>query len=118
MSSLLFEQAHLDLNRRYCRFLLPVRRLIDEQFPVGGRFGNAIAECFIAMLECEFVDRHLLHIRSGARMAIFEFTIGCHNPKRRRSTLCCLSFSIVGQRSITAGQPLRVGILEGCPMTR
>jgi putative transposase len=58
---------------------------------VGDCFDNAVTESFFATLECELLDRHRFRTRTEARVAVFDYLEGFYNPRRRHSTLGCLS---------------------------
>ena len=58
---------------------------------VGDCFDNAMAESFVATLECELIDRRVFRTQAEARMAIFEYIKGWYNPHRRHSVLGYLS---------------------------
>ena len=47
---------------------------------VGDAYDNAMGESFFAALECEWRDRHRFRSHSEARMAVFPFIEGFHNP--------------------------------------
>ncbi len=51
----------------------------------GTCFDNAITESFFASLECELLDRRALRTRSEAERAVFAYTEGFYNPRRRHS---------------------------------
>ena len=54
---------------------------------VGDCFDNAMAESFFATLECELLERRSFKTPAEARMAVFDFIEGWHNPHRRHSAL-------------------------------
>jgi putative transposase len=54
---------------------------------VGDAFDNAMCESFFASLECELLDRHVMHTHAEARMAVFRYIEGWYNPHRRHSAL-------------------------------
>ena len=58
---------------------------------VGDAYDNAMAESFIATLECELLDRRRFKTQAEARIAVFEFIEGFYNPRRRHSSLAYLS---------------------------
>jgi putative transposase len=58
---------------------------------VGDCYDNALCESFFATLECELLDRQRFHTHAQARMEIFIFIEGWHNPRRRHSSLDYLS---------------------------
>ncbi len=54
---------------------------------VGDAYDNALCESFFATLECELIERRSFRTKAEARMAIFNFTCGFYNPRRRHSAL-------------------------------
>ena len=58
---------------------------------VGDCYDNAMAESFIATLECELLDRTSLSTHAAARAAVFAFIEGWYNTRRRHSALGYLS---------------------------
>ena len=54
---------------------------------VGDAYDNAMAESFFANLECELIDRRGFQIKAEARLALFTYIEGWHNPRRRHSAL-------------------------------
>ena len=58
---------------------------------VGDCYDNALCESLFATLECELIDRQRFPTQSEARSAIFEFTEGWYNPRRRHSSIGYLS---------------------------
>lgn len=58
---------------------------------VGDAYDNAPCESFFATLECELLDRHRFRTQVEARLAVFDFIEGWYNPRRRHSSLDCLS---------------------------
>ena len=58
---------------------------------VGDCYDNALCESFFATLECELLNRHRFRTQAEARLAVFEFIEGRHNPHRRHSALGYLS---------------------------
>jgi len=58
---------------------------------VGDAYDNAMAESFLATLECELLDRRRFKTQAEARIAVFEFIEGFYNPRRRHSSLGYLS---------------------------
>ena len=54
---------------------------------VGDAYDNAMAESFFATLECELLDRRRFTSQAEARMAVFSYIEGWHNPSRRHSAL-------------------------------
>lgn len=58
---------------------------------VGDCFDNAMCESFFATLECELLARRSFKTRVEARIAVFDFIEGWHNPHRRHSALDYLS---------------------------
>jgi putative transposase len=58
---------------------------------VGDAFDNAAAESFFATLRTELLDRSYWVTRQRLTTAIFSYTEGFYNRKRRHSTLGYLS---------------------------
>jgi putative transposase len=58
---------------------------------VGDAYDNAMAESFLATLECELLHRHRFRTRTEARLAVFDYLEGFYNPHRRHSALGQLS---------------------------
>lgn len=58
---------------------------------VGDAYDNAICESFFAAPACELLDRRKFQTKAEARMAVFQFIEGWHNPARRHSALGYLS---------------------------
>ena len=58
---------------------------------VGECSDNALAESFVATLECELIARSRWQTHAEARMAVFEYIEGFYNPRRRHSALAYLS---------------------------
>jgi putative transposase len=54
---------------------------------VGDCYDNAMCESFFATLECELIERETFASESGARLSVFEFIEGWHNPDRLHSGL-------------------------------
>ena len=54
---------------------------------VGDAYDNALAKSFFATLEYELLDRRRFKPRAEARMAVFEYIEGWHNPHYRHSAL-------------------------------
>ncbi len=52
---------------------------------VGSCFDNTVTESFFATLECELLDRTVLHTTDQARTAVFDFKEGRYNHRRRHS---------------------------------
>lgn len=52
---------------------------------VGDAYDNAMAESFFATLECELLDRRRFHSQAEAKLAVFDWIEGWHNPGRRHS---------------------------------
>lgn len=52
---------------------------------VSDAHDNAICGSFFATLHCELLDRGKFRTKAAARIAIFEFIEGWHNPSRRPS---------------------------------
>ena len=75
---------------------------------VGDAYDNAMCESFFATLECELLARHKFQTKAEARMAVFEFIEGWHNPGRRHSAPACQSpvnFEIQAQNSLSNESP-------------
>jgi len=58
---------------------------------VGDALDNAVAESFLASLQCELLDRHTWPTRAGRARAMFRWIEAFYNPLRRHSTLDYLS---------------------------
>ena len=58
---------------------------------VGDCYDNAVCESFFATFECELLDRPRFRSHADARMVVFEFIKGWHNPRRRHSAIGYLS---------------------------
>ncbi len=58
---------------------------------VGDCYDNALCESFFTTLESEIIDHRRFASHSEARMAVFEFIEGWYNPRRRHSSIGCLS---------------------------
>ncbi len=54
---------------------------------VGDAYDNAMAESFLATLECELLDRRRFHSQAEAKLAVFAWIEGWYNPRRRHSAL-------------------------------
>lgn len=54
---------------------------------VGDAYNNAMAESFLASLECELIDRRSFRNKAEARTALFAWIEGWYNPRRRHSAL-------------------------------
>lgn len=54
---------------------------------VGDAYDNAMAESFLATLECERLDRRAHRTHAEARMALFQWLEGLYYPDLRRSGL-------------------------------
>jgi putative transposase len=65
--------------------------IVASMGSVGDCFDNSVTESFFATLECELLDRRRFHIRTEARVAVFDYLEGFYNPRRRHSTLGYLS---------------------------
>jgi len=52
---------------------------------VGGAYDNALCETFFAVLECELLDGQRFRTQGKARLAVFDFSEGRYNPRRRPS---------------------------------
>ncbi len=71
---------------------------------VADCYDNAMCESFFATLECELLDQKPLRTQAAARMAVFDFIEGWHNPHRRHSALGYLSPNAF-ERERTGGEP-------------
>ena len=60
---------------------------------VGDCFGSAMTESFFATLACERLDRRRFKTQQDARMAVFDFSEGFYNLRRRHSGLGNLSLN-------------------------
>ncbi len=58
---------------------------------VGDAYDNAMAESFLANLECELIDRRSRKNKTEARLAIFTWIESWYNPTCRHSGLEYLS---------------------------
>ena len=58
---------------------------------VGDCDDNAMAESVFATLECELIARSRWRTHTEARMAVFEYSEGFSNPRRRHSARAYLS---------------------------
>lgn len=58
---------------------------------VGDAYDNAMAESFLATLECELLERRSFKSKAEARTALFTDIEGWYNPRRRHSALGYLS---------------------------
>jgi putative transposase len=58
---------------------------------IGDCYDNALAESFLATLECELVNRSCWRTHAEARMAVFDFIEAFYIPRRRHSALADLS---------------------------
>jgi putative transposase len=54
---------------------------------VGNAYDNAMAESFVASLECELIDRRSFQSKAEARLALFTYIEGWYNPRWRHSGL-------------------------------
>ena len=70
---------------------------------VGDAYDNAMAESFFASLECELIDRRSFQTKAAARVELFTYVEGWHNPRRRHSGLGRVS-PINFERSHTEGR--------------
>ena len=52
---------------------------------VGDAYDNAMAESFLASLECELINRRSWQTKSQARLAVFTWIESWYNPLRRHS---------------------------------
>jgi putative transposase len=82
---------HSDQGYQYTSFAFGKRCRLMGVRPsmgsVGDCYDNAMAESFLATLECELIDRHSFKTQAEAKMAIFEFIEGWYNPHRRHFSL-------------------------------
>ncbi|MBQ0865898.1 integrase core domain-containing protein [Streptomyces sp. RK75] len=51
----------------------------------GSCFDNAVTESFFASLETEFIDHTTFRMRRHAEQAVFAYSEGFYNPRRRHS---------------------------------
>ena len=58
---------------------------------VGDAYDNALAEAFLATLDCASLDRRRFRTQAEARMAVLHLIEGFHNPTRRHPSLGSLS---------------------------
>lgn len=54
---------------------------------VGDTYDNAVAESFLATLECELLNRRNFRTKAEARTALFAYIAGWYNPRRRYTAL-------------------------------
>ena len=54
---------------------------------VGDAYDNAMAESFLASLECELIARRSWKTKTEARLAVFTWIESRYNPRRRHSGL-------------------------------
>jgi putative transposase len=54
---------------------------------VGDACDNAVAESFLASLECELIDRRRFETKAAAQVALFTWIEGWYNPRRSHSGL-------------------------------
>jgi putative transposase len=73
----------------------------------GDAYDNAMAESFLATLECELLDRTTFRNRTEARLAVFDYIEGFYNPHRRHSSLGQISPAEF-ERRIRASQDVPV----------
>ena len=64
----------------------------------GDAYHNALADSFFFTLECECLAKHRFTSQAHARLVLFRYIEGWHNPRRRHSAL--------GQRSPLAFKQL------------
>ena len=76
---------------------------------VGDCYDNAMAESFFATLECELLDPNRFKTKAQARMAIFGYIEGWHNPRRRHSS--------IGYESPISFEEKHAGSTEACQAT-
>ena len=65
--------------------------LLPSMGSVADAYDNAMAESFVSTLKRELIHRHSWPNRQSARTAIFEYTEGFYNTRRRHSALGHLS---------------------------
>ena len=58
---------------------------------LGDAYDNAMAESFLASLECELIARRNWKTKTEARMAVFSWIKSWYNPHRQHSALKYLS---------------------------
>ena len=82
---------HSDRGSRYTSIAFGDRcREVGVRLSMGSAgecYDNALCESFLAMLECELIDRSRFATRREAELAIFDFIEGFHNTKRRHSSI-------------------------------
>ena len=61
--------------------------LVASMGTIGDALDNAVAESFLATLECELLGRHDWPARQALRTAVFDFIEVFYNRQRRHSTL-------------------------------
>jgi hypothetical protein len=66
---------------------------------VGDACDNAMAESFFATLECELIDRRAWQTKTEARLAMFTYSEGWYNPRRRHSALGQISPAALESRN-------------------
>ncbi len=54
---------------------------------VGYAYDKALAESFLATLECDLIDRRKWETKTEARLALFKYIDCWYIPRRRRSAL-------------------------------
>jgi len=67
---------------------------------VGDAFDNAMAESFLASLECELIDRTHFPTREEAQREVFSFIEGFYNTWRLHSSLGYLSPAEFERRAV------------------
>lgn len=65
--------------------------ILSSMGSVGDAYDNAAAEAFIATLKCELIYRRSWPTRDEAELAIFDYIEAFYNPRRRHTTIGCLS---------------------------
>jgi len=131
--NLVFEALDMDLACRMapevihhsdqgcqCRVLTFGKRcryagVLPSMRPVGERCDNALAEILFAAHEFELLDRHSLHMRTGARLPVFDFVEGSENPRPSHSAFGRVSpIRFEGIHAVNNS----AGALAGAPSTR
>lgn len=80
-------------------------------------YDNAMAEGFLATLECELIDRRLWKTHTEARHDIFTWIETWHNPHRRHSKLGQMSPIKFERKQLAQAIQLPQQALHGLPTT-
>lgn len=78
---------HSDQGSQYTSVAFASRCRETGVRPSMGTVGDAMAESFFATLECELLDRRSWKCKAEARTALFTWSEGWSNPRRRHSAL-------------------------------